>query len=114
MVAYEHIEKGIANYIDTNIMNQFPENGWKKIVIAAAVSIGIKKYVDILKENSTLQMIGLVSPEGAEVDMYGEHLKKKIPDSGMMIDIPLLGELIMHRSDVDEVLKHIHKFERGF
>lgn len=114
MVAYEHIEKGVANYIDTNIMNQFPDNGWKKIVIAAAVSIGVKKYVNILKENETLQMIGLVAPDGAEVDMYGEYLKKQIPESGMSIDIPLLGELIMHRHDVDEVLKHIHKFERGF
>jgi hypothetical protein len=46
--------------------------------------------------------------------MYGEHLKKQIPESGMSIDIPMLGELIMHRHDVDEVLKHIHKFERGF
>lgn len=114
MVAFEHIEKGLANYIDTNIMNQFPENGWKKIVIAAAISIGVKKYVNILKENETLHTIGLISPEGAEIDMYAEHLKKEIPDSGMVIDLPLLGELIMHRTDIDEVLKHIHKAERGF
>ena len=114
MVAFDHIEKGAASYIDSNIMNQFPENGWKKIVIAAAVGIGIKKYVNILKENETLRTIGLVSEDGAEIDMYAEHLKKEIPNSGMVIDIPLLGELIMHKPDIDEVLNHIHKAERGY
>ena len=114
MVAFEHIEKGVANYIDSNIMNQFPEGGWKRIVIAAAVGIGIKKYMGILKDNSTLHTIGLVTPEGAEIEMYAESLKAEIPGSGMVIDIPLLGELVMHPADIDEVLKHIHKAERGY
>jgi hypothetical protein len=114
MIDFEHIEKGVASYIDSNIMNQFPETGWKRIVVAAAVGIGIKKYVNILKENELLNKIGLVTPDGAEIEMYAEQLKKEIPSAGMEVELPLLGELILHESDVDEVLKHIHKAERGF
>jgi hypothetical protein len=114
MVEYDHIEKGLANYIDSNIMTQFPENGWKRIVIAAAVGIGIKKYIGVLKDNKMLHTIGLITSEGADIETYAEHLKKEIPSAGMVIELPLLGELIMHESDIDEVLKHIHKAERGF
>lgn len=114
MIAYDYIEKGIASYIDSNIMNQFPETGWKRIAIAAAVGIGIKKYINILKENEMLHTIGLISPDGAEIEMYAEHIKKEIPAAGMVIELPMLGEIIMHESDIDEVLKHIHKAERGF
>ena len=114
MVAFEHIERGLASYIDANIMNNFPENGWKKVVIGAAIGIGMKKYMDILKGSEALRTIGIIGPDGAEIDMYAEHLKKEIPASGITINLPMLGELIMHESDVDEVLKYIHNAERGY
>lgn len=114
MIAYEHIKKGLADYIDNNIMSNFPQTGWKRVAVGAAVSIGIDRYVDILKENTMLKTIELVKPEGAEIEMYAEHLKKDMPPTGMVIDLPLLGELTMHNSDIDDVINCMHKAARGY
>lgn len=114
MIPISTIEKGIANYIDTEVMQKFPHGTWQKVTIGALVGIAVHKYAHILKENRALQTIGIVEGDKADIEAYAAHLKKYMPDTGVTIEVPMLGEVILKANDIDDILVYISKAERGY
>ena len=41
MVSIDRVSKGIANYMDTELMAKLPANGWERVVIGAAIGIAL-------------------------------------------------------------------------
>lgn len=114
MKSIHHIERGIANYIDDEVMAKFPNGTWQKVAISSLVAIAVHKYAKLLAENRALQTMGIVEGDMADVEAYAEQLKKSMPDAGVSIDVPMLGEVILKAPDVDEILNYIAKAERGY
>lgn len=114
MIPISTIEKGVANYIDTEVMQKFPNGTWQKVAIGALIGIAVHKYAQILKDNHALQTIGIVEGDKADIEAYAEHIKKNMPDKGVTIEVPMLGEVILKANDIDDILAYISKAERGF
>lgn len=114
MTPITYIEKGIANYIDQEVLSKFPSGTWQKVAIGSVVALAIHKYANALTGNKFLRSIELVDDHGADIVAYAEHLKKTMPEAGVTIEIPMLGEVILKASDVDDILGYINKAERGY
>lgn len=114
MKSIHHIEKGIANYIDNEIMAKFPSGTWQKVAISSLVAIAVHKYANVLAENRALQTMGIVEGDMADIEAYAEEIKKTMPGTGVKIDVPMLGEIILTAPDVDVIVNYINQAERGY
>lgn len=107
MTPIKQIEKGIANYIDNEVMAKFPHGTWQKVAISAAVAIAIRSYVGKLADNKALKDIGIVEGDSADIEAYAKEVKRNMPESGVSINIPMLGEVILTAPDIDSILEYV-------
>lgn len=111
MKTIEQIQKGIAAYLDNELMPQLPANGIEKVLAGTALSLAIRKSGTImegLKENKSVKMLGIMDEEGSiDVDVLTEELKKNVPIDGVKIDIPMIGGVTFHKDDVDKIHEYI-------
>lgn len=111
MVNKDQIEKGIAAYIDGEIMPQIHVEPWKMALIGTGASIIIKRagcVLDGLKNNTVFNALGISDKNGAiDIDIIANEFKQKMPPEGIKISVPLLGEMTFHSSDVDLLYKKI-------
>lgn len=114
MIPISTIEEGVANYIDNEVMAKFPHGTWQKVAISSLVGMAVHKYVHILQENRALQTIGIVEGDKADIEAYATQLKKFMPEAGVSIEVPMLGEVILKSNDVDDILMYISKAERSY
>lgn len=114
MKSIHYIERGIANYIDNEVMAKFPNGTWQKVAISSIVAIAVHKYAKVLAENRALQTMGIVEGDMADVEAYAEQLKKSMPGGGVTIDVPMLGEITLTAPDVDVIVNYINQAERGY
>ena len=114
MKSIYHIEKGIANYIDNEIMAKFPSGTWQKVAIGALVGIAVHKYANVLADNRALKTMGIVEGDMADIESYAEQLKRTMPGGGVTIDVPMLGTITLTAPDIDVIVNYINNAERGY
>lgn len=111
MVTIAKIEKGVAAYLDSEVMPHLQSGGLEKVLTGTAVSLVIRRSGKILesyKDNKAIQMLGLMDAEGnVDVDILAEELKKNIPAEGMKVDVPIIGKMTFHKADVDKLHEYI-------
>ena len=111
MVNANQIEKGVAAYLDEEVMPQVHLEPWKKAVLGTGASVAIKRVGNVLeniKGNQALSALGVVDQEGnVDIDIVSTEFKKQIPTEGLKVKIPLLGEITFHESDVDMLYRKI-------
>lgn len=111
MVSIDKIEKGIAAYMDSEIMPQLPNGGLEKVLAGTAMSLVIRRSGNILdgyKNNKAVQMLGLMDADGnVDVDILAEELKKNISSDGLKVEIPMIGKMTFHKEDVDKLHEYI-------
>lgn len=111
MVTIEQIERGVASYLDEELMPNLPQNGIQKVMAGTAISLVIRKSGNIVKELTNqpfVKMLGIMDEEGSvDIDVLKDELKHNITDEGIVVDFPLIGTMTFHRSDVDSLYKHI-------
>lgn len=111
MVSIEKIEKGVAAYLDSELMPKLPANGVQKVLAGTAISLLIKRsgtIVESYKDNQVVQMLGIMDADGnVDVDVLAEELKKNIPTDGVKVDVPVIGALTFRKDDVDKLHKLI-------
>lgn len=111
MVSVDKIEKGIANYLDAELMPQLEKNSLEKVMVGTAASLLIRKTGTIIegcKDSKLVQMLGIMDAEGnVDVDTLVAELKKNITKEGVKVDIPILGTLTFHKDDVDKLYDYI-------
>lgn len=107
MVSVEKVKLGINNFIDKNILSGYNAEGWKGVVIPAFAVIGINAKIDNLLKNNLLTEIGVLKDGMVDVDTIAVEIKKRISDTGLVVEIPMFGSAKFYRNDVDELLRMI-------
>lgn len=111
MVSIDKIEKGVASYLDGELMPQLQNNGLEKVIVGTVVSLAISKSGAIVagyKDNKLVRMLGLMDDDGnVDVEVLATELKKNIPKEGVKVDIPIIGTMTFHKNDVDKLYEHI-------
>lgn len=111
MVGIDKIEKGIASYVDNELMPNLPKNGIEKVIIGTGIGLAIRKSGKILnelKENKVVLALDIVDQNGeVDIDLLAEELKKHIEASGFVVEVPMLGEMRFHKGDIDKLYSYI-------
>ena len=111
MVSVDKIEKGVANYLDGELMPQLQTNGLEKVIVGTVASLAIRKSGTIIagyQDNKLVQMLGIMDEKGdIDVDTLVEEVKKNMPKEGVKVDVPILGTLTFHKEDVDKLYDYI-------
>ena len=115
MVSLDRIETGIARYLDNVLAPQLPLAGRYDPLKKTAFLTGAMYMVrhsrsaveDFLKKPFVASM-GIMD-DGGNIDLDGvvEALKSNIPESGLRVPVPVIGELVFYGPDVDEIARYI-------
>lgn len=110
---FVQVQRGIAAYMDNEVMPLIDDSSWKKVMVGTAISLGIKRadaYLPLLQANPIIKTLDLVDEEGAiDVDTLAPEIKNNISQDGMKIDIPVLGTMTFRPGDVDKLLQYIKR-----
>lgn len=115
MVSMNQIETGVSRWLDRELMPKLPTGGQydgiKKAATVALALYAIKRgraALDSLTQNSFLGTIGAVDREG-NVDLEGfvEEMKKQVPENGLKVSVPMVGDMTFYRGDLDDVMRYI-------
>lgn len=115
MVNLNQIEAGVARYLDSVIAPKLPAAGkydpLKKVAFLTGAAYMVKhsrKAVEDFLSKPFIASMGIMD-EGGNVDLdeLAAALKGNIPESGLRIPVPLVGEMVFHKPDIDEVVQYI-------
>lgn len=115
MVTLNQLESGVSRWLDKELMPKLPRggayDGLKKAATVAVAMYAIKQgrsALEMLTRNPFMATIGAVNEEG-EIDIEGfaEEMRKQIPEKGLTMDVPMIGELTIYREDLDDMLRCI-------
>ena len=113
MVSIESVERGLARYIDKEIMPAIKTDGIKGFAIGTAASLLVKRGGNLLRayaQNPVLQQMGLVTTDGAvDLDALREAARENIPTGGLQVDLPLGISMRITTTDVDRLYETIRK-----
>lgn len=105
MVNKSQIQTGLAAYLDKELMPQLHLESWKQLAVGTVASIAVKRTADFIesyKDNSILKAMNIFDQNGdVDVDIIASELKNNIPDSGIEISVPVLGQIRIYKADVD-------------
>lgn len=111
MVSVDKIEKGVAKYLDAELIPKLPENSWKQFgagVVSALVAKRGGSVIEAYKHHPVLKAFGVVDEAGMlDAELLRDIAKERIPETGLSVDVPLLGTLKLYRADVDKLYGHI-------
>lgn len=110
MVRSEQIERGFARWLDSELMPQMPQDGWKKVIAGTAASIMIKRggqLVTALMQNPIVVALDISRDGEIDLDIIRDEMKKNMTDAGLVIDLPLIGNLRLYKNDLDTLYAYI-------
>lgn len=115
MVSMNQIEAGVSRWLDRELMPKLPTcgqyDGLKKAATVALALYAIKRgraALDSLTHNSFLATIGAVDHEGnIDIEGFAEEMKKQMPEAGLKVSVPMVGDMTFYRTDLDDMLRYI-------
>lgn len=109
MVRAESIAKGLANYMDAEILPKM--GGWQRWVIGSFSGIALKRVdtiITALANHPIAKMLGLINAEGlVDLEVLHEELSKQAAKGPAVIAIPMIGDLRLTSEDVDYLYRAI-------
>ena len=116
MVSIESVERGIARFIDSEIMPAIKTDGIKGFAICAAASLLVKRGGNLLRayaKNPILQQMGLVTADGAvDLDALRDAVRDNIPAGGLLVELPMGISIRINTADVDTLYRAIREEAR--
>lgn len=113
MVSIENVERGLARYIDQELMPSIKTDGIKGFAIGTAASLLVKRGGNLLRvyaQNPMLQQMGLVTADGAvDLDALRDAARDNIPVGGLLVELPMGISLRINTADVDSLYKAIRE-----
>ena len=112
MVTIKQIEAGAVKFIDGEIAPKIPVNvpngQLKKIAFLAGAAYAVHKGVNQYANHPALTGLGAVDAEG-NVDLDGilEAARSRIPAEGLVVNVPILGDLTFDAADLDRLAAYI-------
>jgi hypothetical protein len=114
MVTIDQFKRGLASYVDADILPVIGAGTAKKMLVGAALSLYISNIDKILttRDNAFINAMGIFDDNSCiDVDRVADALKRNIPDSGTAFNIDVLGirvgSMTLHKSDVDTLHRYI-------
>lgn len=94
MTGINQIKAGISKYISNEV---------------APVAVGlVERSIDTLCSHKAAQLFGVVGADGSiNVDVVRDLAKTAVPETGIVINLPLGASLTVTRTDVDTLYKYI-------
>lgn len=104
------IVNGLVSYADHEIIDKLPTTG--KWVVGTAIGLMSERadaVINNLKDNTIVQMLGIVDEDGMiDADTLVNHMKSSADKYGKIyVDVPLIGRLSFSSSDVDSLRNYI-------
>ena len=115
MVSIAQVESGLTRWMDTELMPKIPTDGsYAGLKKAAAVAVAlyaikrIRSALTSLTESDFLNTIGATTKEGhLDVEGFAEEMRKQIPEEGIKVSVPMIGDMTFYRGDIDDMLRYI-------
>lgn len=113
MVSIECIERGLARYVDEELLPNIQQGGAKGFAIGMAATLLVKRGGNILREyagKDIIRQMGLVSADGAvDLDAIRDAAKANIPAAGLPVDLPMGICIRVNAGDVDKLYNTIKR-----
>lgn len=114
MVHKSSIIPGISKFIDESILVHYPATSMKRILMAGAVSLYIKKnegIVDTLTSNPLFNGLGVMHDNGMiDIEPIRDILKAEINKVGFMrLTLPVVGDIDFTVEDIDALYRYINE-----
>jgi hypothetical protein len=111
MVSVSQIKNGISRYVDCEMLPGMAETGYKKVLFVTGISILLSRIdvaLDKLKDNTILKALDIFDKDGnVDIDIIVKELRKNVPQSGLRVELPFIGELVFYESDIGIVHNYI-------
>lgn len=111
MIPFEQVQRGVAAYLDREIMPVFKDEGWKRVAAGAAIALAINRaggFVPMLSQHQVIRTLGVMDEEGnVDVEALVPVLKDQLAKEPMDLNIPMLGTLTFRENDVDKLYEYI-------
>lgn len=107
MVTISQLESGLTRFIDNEMVPKIPVDGAngaaKRLGFIVGLTYMVHKQVPTL-----LSTIGAADANGnVDFDGLAVMVKKNIPEGGLKVQIPMVGELIFFPGDIDKIKSYI-------
>lgn len=116
MVSIDCIERGVAAYIDKELLPHLDTGGVKGFGLGVAASLMIKRGGNLLREYAKapiLHQLGIVSQDGAvDLDALKDAALERIPAAGLPIELPWGICLRIKADDITSLYEAISKEAR--
>lgn len=104
MVTLDAIKNGLTAYADREIINKMQAGDAKRLIAGAAIALCINRSDAIMKkaaENKLVSALGVMGDGGAvDLDALCAAVLPQMPECGIRVQAPVLGELTFFSSDV--------------
>lgn len=117
MVKIESVKRGITAFLDSELMPQIPNTDPLRkfgsgVVISLAIS-GMDNVLKNLSQNRLVSLAGLSDGENVDLDAIKKAISANMPENGLKMSLPLIGDLTLHEEDVEALEKRIMQAESG-
>lgn len=110
MVSIEKVQRGIAAYMEQEIIARLPEGSLGKAAAKGATFVFLarsKQALDTFAQNPVAKAFGLADTGELDVDMACDAAKEAIGDGGLTVTLPVLGSLTFYPADIDTLKRMI-------
>jgi hypothetical protein len=107
MVHYSRVIKGIADYVDSELVGSLA-GSWKAWLLGSMAGVAASKAEDMFhqyKDMPVLASLGLIDGENINVDAIFTELRKQAQKGKATISLPIIGPITFGTADV-EALYH--------
>lgn len=113
----ENIEKGIANYLDHEFLDQYNADSVRKTFIGVGISLYFRKKSQEIKAMLLGDMgknMGIVDENGLiDIELLKDTFKSQISENGIVYENPYIGSITFTKDDVDVLYKYIVDVDKG-
>jgi hypothetical protein len=113
MVTIEQVKRGLANFVDREIMPHVPMGTLKKTLVGTVIGLFLSNLDKAIANNGGLiSMLGITDEEGRiDIDKLADAVRENMSDEGIRVDLDImgihLGDMTLRRSDIDVLRNHV-------
>ena len=105
MIPYTQVLRGLANYVDTEIVPKL--SGGQRWIIGAGLGIAVnnrgKAIFESLKANPAIKLLDIISDDDmVDIDVIYSEVKKQAMQGPITFGLPFVGNITLTHEDVDK------------
>ena len=115
MVNVDQVKRGLANFVDSEILPKLPAGSLKRMLIGAGIGLyiaNLEKALTGATKSPYIAALGIVDEAGnIDIDRLAAEVKKNMTPEGVRIDLDImgfhLGDMTLNHNDVERLRVHI-------